>query len=143
MTERLDPAATDQRQRELMTELFTPRLTELQREQPSVIAAQVCTSDGFVVAQAHSNAEAGRRLAAMVSSLHAVGAAMVEDLQLGTYGHLSVEASLGKCMLFALPGAEGRLLLAAIADGDMLWGQFMTACRSLSETLGKLAPPAN
>jgi predicted regulator of Ras-like GTPase activity (Roadblock/LC7/MglB family) len=143
MAEPMEPGATEQCQRDLMTELFTPHLLELQREQPGVIAAQVCTSDGFVVAQAHSNAEAGRRLAAMVSSLHAVGAAMVEDLQLGTYGHLSVEASLGKCMLFALPGADGRLLLAAIADSDMLWGQFMTACRSLSEALGKLAPPAH
>lgn len=129
--------------REAMAQRFTSPLQALQREHPSVIAAQVCTSDGFVVSQAHSNEEAGRRLAAMVSSLHAVGAAMVEDLQLGTYGHLSVEASLGKCMLFALPGADGRLLLAAIADSDMLWGQFMTACRSLSEALGKLAPPAH
>jgi predicted regulator of Ras-like GTPase activity (Roadblock/LC7/MglB family) len=100
---------------------------------------QVCTSDGFVVSQAHSNEEAGRRLAAMVSSLHAVGAAMVADLQLGTYSHLSVEASHGKCMLFALPGTDARYLLAAIADGEMLWGQFLTACRTLSETLGKIA----
>jgi predicted regulator of Ras-like GTPase activity (Roadblock/LC7/MglB family) len=125
--------------REQMAERFNPYLFELQREHPGVIAAQVCTSDGFAVAQAQSDEEAGRRLAAMVSSLHALGAAMVTELELGTYSHLSVEASLGKCMLFALPGTNGDLLLAAIADADMLWGQFMTACRSLSEVLGKIA----
>jgi|HigsolmetaAR202D_1030399.scaffolds.fasta_scaffold00497_11 predicted regulator of Ras-like GTPase activity (Roadblock/LC7/MglB family) len=125
--------------REAMAQRFTSPLQALQREHPSVIAAQVCTSDGFVVSQAHSNEEAGRRLAAMVSSLHAVGAAMVEELALGDYGHLSVEASLGKCMLFAVPGTNGSLLLAAIADDSMLWGQFLTACRTLSDTLGVLA----
>jgi predicted regulator of Ras-like GTPase activity (Roadblock/LC7/MglB family) len=131
--------AVKQLQRNHLTEQFTPLLLELQREHPGVIAAQVCTSDGFVVAQAQSDEEAGRRLAAMVSSMHALGEAMVTDLQLGTYSHLSVEASLGKCMLFALPGTGGQLLLAAIADGGMLWGQFLTACRSLSEALGKIA----
>lgn len=135
--------AAQQLSHDLMTERFTPHLLALQREHPGIIAAQVCTSDGFAVAQAQSNEEAARRLAAMVSSLHAVGAAMVDDLQLGTYSHLSVEASLGKCMLFALPGTDGRLLLAAIADGAMLWGQFLTACRALSEALGQIATQAS
>jgi predicted regulator of Ras-like GTPase activity (Roadblock/LC7/MglB family) len=114
-------------------------LLALTREHPGVLAAQVCTSDGFVVAQAQSNEEAGRRLAAMVSSLHALGVAMVEDLRLGTYSHLSVEASLGKCMLVALPGTDGRLLLAAVADESMLWGQFLSVCRALSADLGDIA----
>jgi predicted regulator of Ras-like GTPase activity (Roadblock/LC7/MglB family) len=131
--------AVKQLAHESMTERFTPHLLALQREYPGVVAAQVCTSDGFVVAHAQSDEEAGRRLAAMVSSLHALGAAMVDDLKLGTYSHLSVEASLGKCMLFALPGTEGHLLLATVADGSMLWGQFLSACRSLSEALGKIA----
>jgi predicted regulator of Ras-like GTPase activity (Roadblock/LC7/MglB family) len=131
--------AIDRKEQDVLNQYFTPHLLDLQREHPGVIAVQVCTSDGFVVSQAHSNEEAGRRLAAMVSSLHAVGAAMVADLQLGTYSHLSVEASHGKCMLFALPGTDARYLLAAIADGEMLWGQFLTACRTLSETLGKIA----
>jgi predicted regulator of Ras-like GTPase activity (Roadblock/LC7/MglB family) len=127
--------------REQLAERFTQHLLELQREHPGIIAVQVCTSDGFAVAQAQSNEEAARRLAAMVSSMHALGAAMVEDLQLGTYSHLSVEASLGKCMLFALPGTNGQLLLAAISDGQTLWGQLLTACRTLSETLGAIAAP--
>lgn len=122
-----------------LAERFTPLLLALRREHPGILATQVCTSDGFVVSLAQSSAEAGRRLAAMVSSLHALGVAMVEDLQLGTYSHLSVEASLGKCMLFALPGTNGSLLLAAIADETMLWGQFLSACRALSETLGEIA----
>jgi predicted regulator of Ras-like GTPase activity (Roadblock/LC7/MglB family) len=120
-------------------ELFTSRLLALRREHPGIIAAQVCTSDGFVVSQAQSDEEAGRRLAAMVSSLHALGVAMVEDLQLGTYSHLSVEASDGKCMLFAVPRTEGTLLLAAIAEGSMLWGQFLSACRGLAEKLAEIA----
>lgn len=120
-------------------ERFAPHLFGLRREYPGVIAAQVCMSDGFVVAQAQRDEEAGRRLAAMVSSLHAVGAAMIEDLQLGTYYHLSVEASLGKCMLFAVPGTQGHLLLAAIADSSMLWGQLLSACRTLNEQLAEIA----
>ncbi len=131
--------AAKQLSHEPMTERFSPHLLALQREYPGVVAAQVCTSDGFVVAQAQSDEEAGRRLAAMVSSLHALGAAMVDDLRLGTYSHLSVEASLGKCMLFALPGTESELLLAAVANETILWGQFLTVCRSLSETLGGIA----
>jgi predicted regulator of Ras-like GTPase activity (Roadblock/LC7/MglB family) len=129
--------------RDTMTLQFTPLLLDLQREHGGIIAAQVCTSDGFVVAQVQSSEEAGRRLAAMVSSMHALGVAMVDDLQLGTYNHLSVEASHGKCMLFALPGTDGALLLAVIADSDMLWGQLLTACRSLTEALSDIAGRAN
>jgi hypothetical protein len=71
----------------------------------------------------------------MVSSLHALGMVMVEDLKLGEYCNLNVEATQGKCILFALPHSEGHLLLAAVADQSLLWGHCLAVCRLLCEFL--------
>jgi len=114
------------------------RLNHLCTENPAIVTAQVCTADGFAIASARCDEEAARRLAAMVSSLHALGDALVAEMQLGEYAHLSVEATLGKCVLFALPDAKSQLLLAAVADRSMLWGHFLFACRSACVSLGEV-----
>lgn len=118
--------------------VFATELEALRRQDQGIVAAQVCTADGFAVAAAHADEESGRRLAAIVSSLHALGVAVVEDLQLGKYSHLSIEASAGKCILFELPSSGGQLLLAAVADNSLLWGQLLSACRGSCESLDLL-----
>jgi predicted regulator of Ras-like GTPase activity (Roadblock/LC7/MglB family) len=124
--------------REQLGAPFTAQLETMRLDNPGVIAALVCTSDGFAVASAHSDEETSRRLAAIVSSLHALGVAVVEDMTLGRYGHLSIEASNGKCILFDLPASNGELLLGAIADGSLLLGKLLAVCRASREELDLL-----
>jgi predicted regulator of Ras-like GTPase activity (Roadblock/LC7/MglB family) len=124
--------------REQLGALFTAELESMRLDNPGIIAALVCTSDGFAIASAHANEDTSRRLAAIVSSLHALGVAVVEDMTLGRYGHLAIEASDGKCILFDLPSSNGELLLGAIADGSVLLGRLLASCRASREALDRL-----
>jgi predicted regulator of Ras-like GTPase activity (Roadblock/LC7/MglB family) len=124
--------------REQLGALFTAELQSMRLDHPGIIAALVCTSDGFAVASAHASEDTSRRLAAIVSSLHALGVAVVEDMTLGKYGHLAIEASGGKFILFDLPSSDGELLLGAIADDSLLLGRLLAACRASREGLDRL-----
>ena len=112
-------------------------LKELTTKSPGILAAQVCTSDGFEVASVQRDEESHRRLAAMVSSLHALGTAMVEETELGTYSNLIIEASHGKCLMMAIPGSEGSLLLTAVSSPELLFGRFHQSCKAACELLGE------
>jgi predicted regulator of Ras-like GTPase activity (Roadblock/LC7/MglB family) len=124
--------------REQLGALFTAELELMRADNPGILAVLVCTSDGFAVASAHTDEETSRRLAAIVSSLHALGIAVVEDMALGTYGYLSIDATAGKCILFDLPSSGGELLLGAIGDHSLLLGGLLATCRVLREGLDAL-----
>jgi predicted regulator of Ras-like GTPase activity (Roadblock/LC7/MglB family) len=110
-------------------------LKALTTKNPGILAAQVCTSDGFEVASVQRDEESHRRLAAIVSSLHALGAAMVEETDLGVYQNLIIEASAGKCLMMAIPGSNGSLLLTAVAAPTLLFGRFHQASKATCEEL--------
>lgn len=118
-------------------------LKKLSSQNPGILAVQVCTSDGFEVASVQRDDESHRRLAAMVSSLHALGSAMVQETELGTYLNLIIEATEGKCVMMAIPGTEESLLLTAVAAPSLLFGRFHQTCKATSEVIGAcLAGPA-
>jgi len=121
--------------RALYGELFRADLQAMVGSSGSVLAAQVCTADGFEVASIQRDEESHRRLAAMVSALHSLGAALVEETALGSCSTLIIEASAGKCLMMALPGTHGALLLAVVSDATALFGQVHLACRKCCEAL--------
>jgi len=111
-------------------------LKELVSRNPGILAAQVCTSDGFEVASVQRDEESHRRLAAMVSSLHALGTAMVHETELGRYLNLIIEATEGKCLMMAIPRSSESLLLTAVASPTLLFGRFHQSCKATCESLG-------
>ena len=113
------------------------RLKQLTSNNPGVLAAQVCTVDGFEVVAVHRNEESRRRLAAMASSIHALGSALVQEVDLGSYENLVLEGSRGKVLMMSVPGCDGALLLTAIASEDALFGHFHYVCKTCCETLGQ------
>lgn len=117
---------------------FNAVLQSLRAQHPDIMAVLVCTSDGIAVASAHANEETARRLAAIVSSLHGLGVAVVEEMLLGRYSHLSIEASAGKCIFFDLPSSEGCLLLGAIANNSLLPGHLLAVSRRCRDDLDRL-----
>ena len=110
-------------------------LKKLWARMPGILAAQVCTVDGFEVAALEADTQSQRRLAAMVSSIHALGSAIVTETQLGVYTNLVLEASEGKALMMSVPGFSGQLLLAAIGSREPLFGHFHAACKACCEEL--------
>jgi uncharacterized protein len=87
--------------------LLTRRLQDLLGEQESILAAVVATHDGFEVAYAQrQGALSPARVAAMASSLQALG------------GSMAVETSSGECTDIIINGTRGRLLVRDIVDAQ-------------------------
>lgn len=102
-----------------------------------VLAAQVCSVDGFEVAAVQRDEESRRRLAAMCSSIHALGCALVQEVSLGSYENLVLEGSQGKVLMMSVPNSDGSLLLTAIASAEALFGHFHYACKACCDALGE------
>jgi predicted regulator of Ras-like GTPase activity (Roadblock/LC7/MglB family) len=132
-TRRLDAAAL----RERYGATMLAELKALTTKNRLVLAAQICTVDGFEVVAVHSDEESRRRLAAMASSIYALGCAIVNEVRLGTYENLVLEGSHGKVLMMAVPHSDGTLLLTAIAAENALFGHFHYACKTCCENLGK------
>lgn len=123
--------------KELHGERMRKMLKDLASRNPGILGAQVCTSDGFEVASVQRDEESHRRLAAMVSSIHALGSAMVQETELGTCLNLIIEATGGKCLMMAIPGTDESLLLTAVASPTILFGRYHQVCKATCEELGK------
>jgi len=115
--------------------MLSEELERLTAENEGILAAQVCTSDGFEVAATRRNAESHRRLAAMVSSMQALGAALVEETELGSYRNLIIEATEGKCIMMAIAGTRGDLLLTVVANSQLMFGVFLVLCRNTCQAI--------
>ncbi len=116
-------------------ELLESELKSMASGNPGIQSAQVCTSDGFEVASTHQDPESGRRLAAMVSSMQALGTAVAEETGLGDYRNLIVEGTAGKCIMMAIPGTGGEMLLTVMANAQLAFGIFLVLCKSTCQSI--------
>ena len=98
-------------------------------------AAVVATVDGFEVAQAsHATIDAAR-MAAMASSVCALGEAVAREAGLGNYVSATIEAAQGRAILYAIPRADVPLVLHLLASEQSMLAHIMYAARQTADTL--------
>ncbi len=124
-------------------QVLSDELERLSAAHEGILAAQVCTSDGFEVASTRGNGESHRRLAAMVSSMQALGAAVVEETEIGLYQNLIVDATLGKCIMMAIPGTGGDMLLTVVASSDLALGMCLVSCKNTCKAISEHLSPGD
>jgi len=110
-------------------------LQEFADATPGIHNATIATADGFEVAQIQNPSLSASRMAAMSSSLHALGNAVVQEAMLARCQNIIIEADAGKILLMAIPGLDDNLVLNVIADSDMLLGQLLWACGKCCERI--------
>lgn len=87
-----------------------------------VQAAMFALRDGRpFVERARTQVESGR-LAAMTSSLVALGRSVLRELKAGELDHMLIEGAEGKLVLCSVPNTAGLLILAVLADRDARLG---------------------
>jgi predicted regulator of Ras-like GTPase activity (Roadblock/LC7/MglB family) len=69
--------------------------------------------------------------------MQALGAAVVEETEMGEYRNLIIEATDGKCAMMAVPGSQGDILLTAIADSKLVFGIFLVLCKNTCRVMGE------
>lgn len=90
-----------------------------------VRTAVIASVDGFALAEVTGTSGTGQRLAAMTSSMLALGSAIGRELALGHLEVLMIETLHGKVLMRAIPTATPLLLMAACDHksvvGTVLW----------------------
>ncbi len=106
---------------------FNQALAQLKASVPDLSTACVATRDGFEIARLESDNDQ-RKLAAMASSMHALGDAIAAEASLGACRNVIIEGSAGKAVMLTIPDA------AASSDTNlaMLLISSRTCCEQLA-----------
>lgn len=105
-----------------------------------VLAAMFATRDGRPFAEkSRARLDAGK-LAAMSSSLVALGRSVLRELQAGEPDHLLIDGSLGRLVLTSVPDTGGLLILAVLTGTEARLGLVLGHARNCARAL---VPPAS
>jgi uncharacterized protein len=110
-------------------------LEALVKDNPDILSALVATVDGFSVAQAPRGPASDGRMAAMISSLHALGTAVTSQADLGDCEDVLVEASNGRLLLIEISSVRPSLLLGVLARANAPLGVVLYASRQAAAAL--------
>lgn len=123
------------------TSLAQKELDRFGESAPGVTSAVLLSSDGFEVAALKINQESASRLAAMGSSLAAVGSAIAQEAGINECRRLIVESDTGVVAVMTVPNVNPPLSLAVVADdvsvlGKLIWAT-KNCCLALEKRLSK------
>jgi uncharacterized protein len=104
-----------------------------------VTLAVLTSDDGFEVASYHARGLSGR-IAAMSSSLQALGTAMAREVGLGQPRCLIIESRGGTILVLGLATASPRLSLTVVGSSDVTLGQLLWAARNCRRQLEQALP---
>ena len=101
-------------------------------------SAVLFSSDGFEIAsQTSGSADAGR-LAAIGSSLAALGSAISAEVGLSDFERTTIESRDGTVLIMRLHGSKS-MSLVVVADQNAILGTLLWAVQRSCQTLGRLA----
>jgi predicted regulator of Ras-like GTPase activity (Roadblock/LC7/MglB family) len=112
-------------------EIAKRELDQLIAITPGVKNTVLTTADGFEVsgATAHGAAADGK-LAAIVSSIHSLGAAIATETGIGICQNVTVEGLGGVILLVEVPNQKNGLLLAVVAKQDAVLGHLLWSTKA-------------
>jgi predicted regulator of Ras-like GTPase activity (Roadblock/LC7/MglB family) len=113
-------------------------LRDLVQGSAGVEYALLASPDGFEVARVtRARPLNGSRVAAMASSVFAVGSAMAGELRLGECRNLVVETDQGYLVLLTVPCRRAPLVLWTVARQGTTLGMMLTATRACTRELAR------
>lgn len=113
---------------------FNQALAQLKASVPDLSTACVATRDGFEIARLESDNDQ-RKLAAMASSMHALGDAIAAEASLGACRNVIIEGSAGKAVMLTIPDAAANKVLIAAASSDTNLAILLISSRTCCEQL--------
>ena len=116
----------------------TAELGQLTLAVKGINLALLATADGFKVAAAGSqDAAMADKLAAISSSIHALGAAIATETGVEPCQIVAIEGLLGSILVVELPRVRGGMLLAVAASDDAAMGPMRLATKSCAGRIAR------
>lgn len=109
----------------------------LMQTHPEISGALVSTIDGFDIAAALGSNLSAATLAAMTSSLLALGGAVTSASGVGECRDVVIEGSGGRILLMDIPHTTRKLLLTVLCGSKATLGQVLWAARSCRQELSR------
>lgn len=97
---------------------------------PGVVSAVLMSADGFEVASLQLGKGGAARLAAMGSSLSAIGSAIAREAGIVECNRMIIESDSGTVVIMTIPEARPPLSLAVIANDASVLGQLLWAAKN-------------
>jgi len=97
-------------------------LDRLLSSSEGITCAMLALRDGRPFAQCHRSPIDVGKLAAMTSSMSALGQSVLRELKSGPLDHLLIDGAEGKLVLATIPGSNGVLMLAVHAGKEVPLG---------------------
>ena len=129
------PAKLDPRNSRVFQAICVDALEQLIRGTSGVHSACLVTGDGFEIASVLKADVSGERLAAMTSSVHALGAAVVGELKLTDCASVIIDGESGSVVVVRLPSSDTEMILAAVCDKKATIGGIFLAAREQAKYL--------
>ena len=130
------------RQRPGLSSLCKVHLQAFVSATSGVTAAIVATSDGFEVASVLHSSLSPEKMAAMTSSILALGEAVLAEAGLVDCQNVVIESHGGLIVMLSVGDPDGELLLSVITDGNAMLGQVLWAARRCCQTVRAGVAPA-
>ena len=112
-------------------------LEALGHSTPGIVSAVLLSADGFEVASVQVGKGGAARLAAMGSSLSAIGNAIAKEAGIVDCNRMIIEADSGTVVIMHVPGAKPPMSLAVVANDASVLGQLLWAARSCCTAIGR------
>jgi uncharacterized protein len=114
-------------------------LVDLVNNESGLEAVLLASPDGFeIVSATRTGRIDGPRLAAMSSSMLALGAAMAKDFRLDGCRNVHIEAGNGVVLLLTVPCDRASLVLSALAPRGATLGMVLVAARRGAQAVAEL-----
>lgn len=113
-------------------------LVEFAQENPSITTLCVATVDGFEVTSYSTGIDSHGKIAAIVSSMHALGNVIAKEVHLGECNNVFVEGTVGKAILLAIPDTANNKVLVVGARANTNLGMLLTTSKVCCQKLAEL-----
>ena len=123
------PASESLRQHPELELKCTANLRHFVSQTSGITAALVATTDGFEVSSVQHQTLSAEKMAAMTSSILALGEAVLSEADLSDCKNVVIESGDGMIVMLAIGDPRNELLLSVIADRNAMLGQILWAAR--------------
>ncbi|PJK10167.1 hypothetical protein CO614_02685 [Lysobacteraceae bacterium NML120232] len=101
-----------------------------------VTAVMLALRDGHSFMERSQTQLDGGKLAAITSSLHALGATALRELRAGVLDHVLVTGSGGKLLIASIPNSDGMLILSVLSSNDARLGMVLGRTMAAAQKIG-------
>jgi uncharacterized protein len=123
------PAKFNPRNSKIFQAMCQESLRQLVAETTGVESACLVTGDGFEVSSTLAKGISAQRIAAMTSSMHALGQAVTSELKMKDCRSVIVDGEMGTVILVKLPSSQAEMMLTVTCGKTGTVGGVLFAAR--------------